>query len=51
MQHYFLNKSLTTGQSVQLPKEIAHHLGKVLRAEVVTNLNWFQASIKSLKPK
>lgn len=34
MQHYFLNKSLTTGQSVQLPKEIAHHLGKFLRAEV-----------------
>ncbi|KRK89088.1 16S rRNA (uracil(1498)-N(3))-methyltransferase [Lentilactobacillus sunkii] len=34
MQHYFMNQTLTTGQTIQLPTNISHHLGKVLRAEV-----------------
>lgn len=34
MQHYFMNQTLTTGQTIQLPKNISHHLGKVLRAEI-----------------
>lgn len=34
MQHYFMNETLTTGQIIQLPKDISRHLGKVLRAEV-----------------
>lgn len=34
MQHYFLDQSLNTGESVQLPNNIAHHLGKVLRAKI-----------------
>ncbi|GAD15890.1 16S rRNA (uracil(1498)-N(3))-methyltransferase [Lentilactobacillus otakiensis] len=34
MQHYFLDQALKTGESVTLPSNIGHHLGKVLRAEV-----------------
>lgn len=55
MQHYFMNQTLTPGQTIQLPKNISHHLGKVLRAEIGDHIELvsmehqvFEAEISSL---
>ncbi|KRL23329.1 16S rRNA (uracil(1498)-N(3))-methyltransferase [Lentilactobacillus kisonensis] len=34
MQHYFSNELLKAGDHLELPKEVSHHLSRVLRAEV-----------------